>query len=137
MTAVAQAQTASGSFVSVQSHRSFPGTIAALKTAVASNHMMVLGTMNQASQLSMAGMHLPGAQSFFIGNPVVGKKAFSMDAAAGVVLPVRVYVWSNNGKTYLGYLQPSVELSAVNPHFGIMAGMLDKTFANITAQAAK
>ncbi|MGC8531720.1 MAG: DUF302 domain-containing protein [Acidiphilium sp.] len=133
---VAHAQAPAGSFVQVQSAHNFTGTIAALKRSVAANHMMVLGTMNQAMQLSMAGMHLAGAQSFFIGNPVVGKKAFSMDAAAGVVLPVRIYVWSDHGKTFLGYLKPSVTMSAVDPKFAMPAAMLDKTFSSITDQAA-
>lgn len=133
---VAQAQDTSGSFVSIQSHRNFGQTVSALKSAIGSNHMMVMGSENQARVLSMTGLHLAGAESFLVGNPVVGKKAFEIDAAATAVLPARISVWVENGKTYVGYLKPSAELKAVDPKFGMMAGKLDKVFSNIAHRAA-
>ena len=137
-TGLAQAQDASGAaFVNVTSHRSFDDTVTALKSAIASNNMMVMGSINQANVLSMTGLHLAGAESFLVGNPNSGKKAFSMDPAAGAVLPARIYVWADQGTTHVGYLKPSVKLTAVNPKFGMMAEMLDKSFADIAEQATK
>lgn len=136
-TGFARAQNGGGDFVLVQSHRDFQGTVSALKTAVASNQMMVMGRINQAKVLSMTGLHLAGGESFLVGNPVVGKKAFAIDPAAGAVLPARMYVWTAHGKTYVGYLKPSVELGAVDPKFGKMAGRLDRVFAKIADQAAR
>lgn len=134
---LAHAESGSGNFVSVQSHRSFAGTVSALKSAVASNHMMVMGKIDQAKVLSMTGLHLAGGESFLVGNPVIGKKAFSMDPAAGIVLPARMYVWSDHGKTYVGYLKPSFVLGAVNPKFDMMSNKLDMAFRKIADQAAK
>ena len=134
---LAQARDASGTFVNVTSHHGFDDTVAALKSAIASNNMMVMGSINQANVLSMTGLHLAGAESFLVGNPNSGKKAFSMDPAAGVVLPARIYVWADQGTTHVGYLKPSAGLTAVNPKFGMMAGMLDKSFADIAEQATK
>lgn len=136
-TSLAHAQSGSGDFVSVQSHKSFAGTVSALKSAVAANHMMVMGTENQAKVLSMTGLHLAGAQSFLVGNPVSGKKAFQMNPAATAVLPARISVWVDHGKAYVGYLKPSAELKAIDPKFGMMSGMLDKAFAKIAHQATK
>lgn len=133
----ADAQGSSSSFVVLQSHHGFHGTVSALKSATSSNHMMIMGTEDQAKVLSMTGLHLAGAESFLVGNPVVGKKAFQMNPAATVVLPARISVWVDHGKTYVGYLKPSVELKAVDQKFGMMAGKLDKAFSNIAHEATK
>lgn len=134
--ATASAQDAS-SFVKVASHENFNATVSALKQAVSSNHLMVMGHIDQAKVLSMTGLDLEGAQSFLVGNPNMGKKAFGMNLAAGVVLPARIYVWSDHGKAYIGYFKPSAQLSAISPGFSMMGGMLDKKFQMLTEQAAK
>jgi uncharacterized protein (DUF302 family) len=66
-----------------------------------------MGMLNQAHALSMTGLHLQGAESFFVGNPVVGKKLFAADPAVGAVVPLRIYVWEKGGETHVGYFQPS------------------------------
>lgn len=134
--ATASAQNAS-SFVKVTSHEGFSATVSALKKSVASNHLMVMGHIDQAKVLSMTGLRLDGAQSFLVGNPQMGKKAFGMNPAAGAVLPARIYVWSDHGKSYIGYFKPSTQLSAISPGFAMMGSMLDKKFRMVTEQAAK
>ncbi|MDA3914064.1 DUF302 domain-containing protein [Oleiagrimonas sp.] len=135
--ATASAQDASSAFVKVSSHEGFTATVSQLKQAVASNHLMVMGHIDQAKVLSMTGLHLEGAQSFLVGNPNMGKKAFGMNPAAGAVLPARIYVWSDHGKAYIGYFKPSAQLSAISPGFAMMGGMLDKKFHMLTEQAAR
>lgn len=123
-------------FVKVESTHSFSSTISALKTSITSNKMMVMGQINQGRVLSMTGLHLQG-ESFLVGSPVMGKKAFGMDPAAGVALPTRVYVWEQGGKTYIGYIKPSSILTQVSPGFAKMAGMVDQKIMMITEGAAK
>lgn len=92
--------------VTVESSRDFEGTVDAIKKAVSSGDMMVLSELNQGQILSMTGLQL-NAHSFFIGNPSVGKKAFSADPSAGLVIPVRVNVYEQNGQTFVSYFKPS------------------------------
>lgn len=125
-------------FVERTSKESFTATVANLKKAVSANGMMVMGTLNQASVLTTTGLHLKGAESFFIGNPTVGKKLFQMDPAAGAVVPLRIYVWVNaTGKTQIGYYQPSQLLNDVDPKLGMAGQMLNKAFALMTEAATK
>lgn len=124
-------------FVKVQSHHAFAPTVSALKQAVSGNQMMVMGHIDQAKVLSMTGIKLEGAQTFLVGSPQMGKQAFGMNPAAGAVLPARVYVWSDKGKTYIGYFKPSTQLSAISPGFSMMGGMLDKKLNMVANQAAK
>ena len=125
-------------FIQVVSKASFSQTVAQLKRAIAANGMMVLGTINQKGALSTTGLNLKGAESFFVGNPVIGKKFFEMDPAIGTELPVRVFVWVNaQGKAELGYFNPSVMFSAVSPQMGKMSAKIAMMIGAIVQQAAK
>lgn len=125
-------------FIQRVSNESFDATVANLKKDVSTSGMMVMGTLNQGSVLTTTGLHLKGAEAFFVGNPVVGKKLFQMDPAAGAVLPLRVYVWVDaHGKTEIGYYQPSQLLKAVDSKLGMAGLMLNKKFAMLTEQADK
>ncbi len=126
----------SSTFLKVESHQSYTGTISALKKAINSNQMMVMGHIDQAKVLSMTGLQLDGAETFFVGNPQMGKKAFGMDPAAGAVLPARLYVWSAQGHTFIGYFQPSSQLMAVSPSLAQVGEMLDKKLNMVASQAA-
>ena len=99
--------------VTVESSRDFEGTVDAIKKAVSNGDMMVLSELNQGQILSMTGLQV-NAHSFFIGNPSVGKKAFSSDPSAGLVIPVRVNVYEKNGETYVTYFKPSDLFSSYN-----------------------
>lgn len=129
-TAVA-AESSGGLFIQDASAQSFAQTVNALKHAVSSNGMMVMGHLDQKKALSMTGLNLAGAETFFVGNPVVGKKLFGMSPAVGAVVPLRIYVWEAGGEAHVGYFQPSALLSAINPKLGMAGKMLDGKFARI------
>lgn len=136
-TAAAAPRRAPVTFHHVFSKYAFGATVSALKRAVSANGMMVLGTLNQAGALSVTGLQLKGAESFFVGSPVMGKMAFKMDPAVGAVIPVRIYVWvDSHGKTELGYFLPSALLERINPATKAFAAKLDMGLAKILHQAA-
>lgn len=118
-------------FVQRASHRSFAQTVGSLKQAVSSNGMMVMGHIDQQKALTMIGLHLAGAEAFFIGNPVVGKKLFTKSPAVGAVVPLRIYVWEAGGESHVGYFQPSALMSAIDPKLEMAGKMLDMKFARI------
>lgn len=122
-------------FIRKVSHHSFKQTVSSLKHSAAANGMMVMGHLNQAQVLTMTGLHLPGAQSFLIGNPSVGKKLFAKNPAVGAVVPLRVFVWKRSGHTYVGYFQPSALLSAISPQLGKPGRMLNRKFSAIVGGA--
>ena len=99
--------------VTVKSSKNFDGTISEIKKAVSQGGMMVLSELNQGKVLSMTGLSI-NAHSFFIGNPNVGKDAFSADPSVGLVIPVRINVYEQNGATYVNYFKPSDLFSSFN-----------------------
>lgn len=129
---------ADASYVHVTSHHSFSRTVSAIKKAVVMNGMMVVGKINQKKVLSMNGLELKGAETLFIGNPVMAKKLFTMNPAAGAAVPIRVYVWVDKaGKTEIGYFKPSTLLGEVDPHLAMSGQMLDKTLDKLVHMVAK
>lgn len=117
--------------------KSFSAAVSSLKTAVSSAGMMVLGELNQAGALSVAGLHLKGAESFFVGNPVVGKKFFQMNAIAGIEIPVGFYLWVDKaGKTEIGYFAPTPVLSGASAQLASGGPMFSKMAAKIADATA-
>ncbi|MEJ2665694.1 MAG: DUF302 domain-containing protein [Deinococcales bacterium] len=125
-------------FLHAASSVSFDATVSSLKRAVASNGMMVLGHLNQKGALSTTGLSLRGAEAFFVGNPVVGKKLFQTDPSVGVVIPLRMYVWvDSSGKTEVGYFRPSDLFVGVSPALAKAGATMDGVFAKILSQATQ
>jgi uncharacterized protein (DUF302 family) len=110
--------------VTVESSKDFEGTIEVIKKAVSGGEMMVLSELNQGNILSMTGLNVQ-AHSFFIGNPNVGKKAFSANPSVGVVIPVRVNVYSQNSTTYVNYFKPSELFNSYGKNVKMIGKKLD------------
>ncbi len=133
---IAKAET--DSFMRVTSHHSFSATVSAIKKAVAMNKMMIVGEINQKKVLAMNGLRLKGADTLFIGNPVMAKKMFTMNPAAGAAVPVRLYIWvTRDGKTEIGYFKPSSLLGSVDPHLAMGGQMLDNTLDKLVHMVAQ
>lgn len=125
-----------GGFIAIKSAHGYGATVSALQRSIKSNGLMVMGKVNQKAILSMTGLHLEGAESFLIGNPRVGKKLFSMNPAAAAVVPARISVWVDHGSTYIGYFQPSSQMSAISAGLSKPGKMLDMKFHKIAEDAA-
>lgn len=124
--------------VSVQSNKSFDQTVAAFKMAVSKGGMMVMSTVDQGNMLKMTGLNMQGTL-FLVGNPNVGKQVFEKDPAAGLYLPLRVYIYRNSsGTTFLSYDKPSVVLKQFNNGtIDQTASMLDQKLDMLTHMVAQ
>ncbi|MEO8682402.1 MAG: DUF302 domain-containing protein [Vicinamibacterales bacterium] len=127
-----------GNRVTVASAKSFDAVVDSLKALVAKNGMMVMAEVNQGQMLSMTGMSLK-ATLFLVGNPTVGKQVFEQDHAAGLYIPLRVFVYADtNGKTFVSYDKPSSLLGQFkNDKVKMVAEMLDKNIGGLATMAAQ
>jgi len=132
-----RAQSNGDLLVRVQAQGSVSQVAGRLKQAVSQNGLMVMGQLNQGKVLGMTGANVE-SQSFFVGNPKLGKKLFEADEGVGVVVPVRVNVYRDGqGHTVISYLKPSEELKAYGSQgLDKMAPMLDQKLHAIAAAAA-
>lgn len=128
---------AQNSIVTVKSQHDFTQTVSNIKTAASQNGMMVMAHLDQGHVLSMTGLHVNG-QSFFVGNPNVGKKLFDADPAVGLFLPPRIFVYQGkDGQTYVSYEKPSAEAAQMNNQKVSMgATMIDMKLDKIAHAAA-
>jgi uncharacterized protein (DUF302 family) len=128
--------TAQDGHVTVPSQKSFDQTVNQLKSAVSQGGMMVMGEVNQGNMLAMTGLKLK-ATLFLVGNPTVGKKIFEQDPAAGLYVPLRVFVYEGkDGKTYVSYDKATSLLSPLNNKDVTMtAGMLDQKLEGLAQMA--
>lgn|GEM_PF-711919 len=132
-----QSANAQSKLVTLKSMKSFDETVAGIKKGVADAGMMVLAEINHGKILSMTGLSI-NAESVFIGNPNVGKQAFTESKAVGLAIPLRVNVYEENGITYINYFTPSSELGYFKGDKVKMIGQeLDKKIAMLTGMFAK
>lgn len=124
--------------VTVQSNKSYDQTVEAFKMGVSKGGMMVMATVNQGNMLKMTGLSMNGSL-FLIGNPNVGKQVLGKDASAGLYLPIRVYIYQGaDGKTYLSYDKPSVDLKPFgNQDIDKVAKTLDQKLDMLTHMVAQ
>jgi uncharacterized protein (DUF302 family) len=124
--------------VNIPSNKSFSQTVESFKMAVSKGGMMVMGTVDQGNMLKMTGLNMEGTL-FLVGNPNVGKQVFEKDPAAGLYLPLRVYIYqSTDGKTFISYDKPSVLLQQFNNGtISQTAAMLDQKLDMLTHMVAQ
>ena len=123
--------------VTVKSAKDFNTTVDGIKKGVSDAGMMVLAEINHGKILSMTGLTL-NAESIFIGNPNVGKDAFTDNKAVGLAIPIRLNVYEDKGVTYINYFTPSSELGNFKGDKVKMIGQeLDKKIAMLTGMFSK
>lgn len=129
---------AQGARVNIPSNKSFEQTVDAFKMAVNKGGMMVMSTVDQGNMLKMTGLEMKGTL-FLVGNPNVGKQVFEHNPAAGLYLPMRVYIYQgSDGKAYLSYDKPSVVLKPFNnSSIDETATMLDQKLDMLTHMVAQ
>ena len=134
----ASAAVAQDARVSIQSNKSFEQTVDAFKMAVSKGGMMVMSTVDQGNMLKMTGLEMKGTL-FLVGNPTVGKQVFEHNPAAGLYLPLRVYIYQgSDGKTYLSYDKPSTVLKGFNnSNIDQTGAMLDQKLDSLTHMVAQ
>lgn len=127
LVALSGAAYAAGPGVQVQAKGSVGDVLKSLKKMVADNGMMVMGELHQGKLMAMTGLKLQ-SETIFVGNPTVGKDVFSEERGAGLVLPIRVNVYSDaDGKTWVSYVPPSQQLDVYgNAKVSMIAKMLDE-----------
>lgn len=124
--------------VTVASTKAFDEVVGAVKSVVAKSGMMVMAEVNQGQMLSMTGLSLK-ATLFLVGNPNVGKQVFEQEHAAGLYIPLRVFVYADAaGKTFVSYDKPSALLAQFkNDKVSMVGQMLDQKLAELAEMSAR
>lgn len=95
------------------SNSPFDKTIKQLEDAITANKVMAVNKIDHQNMLTMVGMNIKGSKTYEVFRPDFGKILFENNPAAGLEIPLRLYVYENkDGKTVVSYHKPSVALAA-------------------------
>jgi uncharacterized protein (DUF302 family) len=115
-----------------------PGDVAAvvhrLTADLRDRGVEVFATIDHAAGARAAGLDLADEVLLVFGDPAVGTALMQADPRAGVDLPLRVLVWSQDGTTRVAYQDPAVladryEVGAEQATLGRLRGLLEQLVA--------
>ena len=138
LTDVASAAQPTGPGVQIIAKGSVDETVSQLTKMVADGGMMVMGELHQGKVLAMTGLKVQ-SETLFVGSPTVGKKLFSAQPGAGLVVPVRINIYADaQGRTVVSYIPTSQQLSDFdNEAVDQIAKMLDGNLAKMMGMLGK
>ncbi len=123
----------------VESQRSFDETVEQLKWAIGGHGLTIVTTMNYQEILKKLNVESSPSLVFEVMSRPWAKTMLQIDAAAGLHVPLRIYVFERrDGKTFVAYYQPSA-LFETEPDSDLnaFAQQLDQTLEEIVRAAAR
>ncbi|MDA8586627.1 DUF302 domain-containing protein [Rhodobacteraceae bacterium] len=123
--------TAQADYVRVEAQGSVQEVSDRLVAAVENAGARVFARVPHSKGAASVDMALEDAELVIFGNPKLGTPALQADIHAGLVLPLRVLVYDDNGQTVLTYesidaLFDGMNIPADAPFRGAMSGALSK-----------
>ena len=79
------------------------GAMDALETAVTGAGATVFARVDHGKGAQSVDQELADAQLLIFGNPMIGTPVMQQDLRAGLVLPLHVLIYDNNGQTTIRY----------------------------------
>jgi len=123
--------------IDMVSERSFDETVQRLQWNIGGHGLTVVSAMKYEEILGRKKDSSPRAVVFEVMRRDWAHRLLEADAAAGIVLPVRLYVFENaQGSTVVSYLRPGAFLeSAEDEKLRIFAQHLDETIGAIVRES--
>ncbi|MCL5731203.1 MAG: DUF302 domain-containing protein [Candidatus Thermoplasmatota archaeon] len=95
----------------ITSELGFEETVAQLKRSIEDNGLKVVSEINAQENLKRIGVHIEGNRILEVFNPKLASEVFSSDIRAGIVPPLRIYIYQYQGKTHVS-VQSAAEMFA-------------------------
>jgi len=120
----------------VQAHKPFDEAVKAIETETADKWLSVLHTHNLAATLTAKGFPHEPLKIIEICNARYANEALAKDIRLALMLPCRITVYSEQGKTFISTFRPSV-IPSFFPEAGAeaMAGEVEKLVLEIVNKA--
>jgi uncharacterized protein (DUF302 family) len=102
-----------------------------LVTVIKKAGATVFARIDHQAGAMKAGMEMQPATVVLFGNPKIGTPIMKANPRAAIDLPIKVLIWSEDGKTQIGALDPA----ALKARYGIEG--VEKPFAKMTGALNK
>ncbi|MCL5678659.1 MAG: DUF302 domain-containing protein [Candidatus Thermoplasmatota archaeon] len=114
----------------ITSKYDFHETVDLLQTAIESSGLKTISRINAQDNLKKAGLTVNGNVILEVFHPKLAKEVFDADIRAGIVPPVRIYVYEDSGKTHV-VTQNATELFSGYKNLSSMGRNVDDMLAKI------
>lgn len=120
------------------SHSSFADTLKKLDSTLKAEHMMIVATVDHRNMLSMLGAKIKGATTVEFGKPDMGKMLLPMNAAIGLEMPAKIYVYeTSDGKVVVSYRRSAKQFATYGPEVAKAGEMMDMMLEQIASAATQ
>ncbi len=102
-TAILAAGPALADFERMQAEGSVDDAFSRLENAVEAAGATVFASVDHGQGAADAGLELEPSKLLIFGNPVLGTPVMQADPMAGLVLPLKMLVYAQDGQTYVAY----------------------------------
>lgn len=92
--------------VTVESVHGFDETVARLTAAIEEKGASVIAVVDHGAGAKAADLPLGPTKLVIFGNPKLGTPLMQSDRLTGLDLPLKILVWSQDGRTKLSYWDP-------------------------------
>ncbi|MCL4340740.1 MAG: DUF302 domain-containing protein [Candidatus Thermoplasmatota archaeon] len=114
----------------IVSEMGFKETVESLRKSIEENGLKIVSAVDAQSNLRRIGVEIGGNQILEVFHPALAKEVFEHDLRAGIVPPLRIYIFEDGGKTHV-MAQSAVYL--FSPYSGLenLARKLDMIMESI------
>ena len=111
-------------------------TVELLTAAIQRRALILFATIDHAAGAREAGLDLPDEVVVIFGNPAGGTPVMQADPRAGIDLPLRILIWSQDGQTQLAFRDPQslADNFTLNEQTAVLAklrGVLEQLVAEV------
>ena len=96
------------------SRLAFAETVDRLRKAVEDNGLKVVSAIDAQQNLKKIGIQSGGNQILEVFNPRLAAEVFKTDIRAGIVPPIRIYIYEDKGRTHVTVQNASALFSEYN-----------------------
>lgn len=100
------AQADSTRFVKMEAGYPVRKAVANLEREITKRGLTVFAVIDHGANAAQAEMELPPTVLILFGNPKAGTRLMQADPRIGLELPLKMLVWEEDGKTWIGYTNP-------------------------------
>ena len=111
----------------------FESTVDLLTAAVESSGLKIVAIINAQENLKKIGAEIGGNKIFEVFHPKLAKEVFQKDIRAGIVPPLRIYVYEDAGVTHVA-AQSAVDLFSSYAGLHDLARKVDEMLESIVSK---
>lgn len=120
------------------SRSSFSDTLKKLETALKSEGTMIVAQIDHRNMLTMVGTRIGGATTIEFGKADMGKMLLPMNAAIGLEMPGKIYVYeAAGGRVIVSYRKVARQFAAYGAEVAKAGAMMDMLSDKVTSAATQ